>query len=163
MAIFESIRSNSSSGGLPGAIARLVLRLLQFVVAVTVAGLYGIDLQHGNQNGIHPDSKWWYAEAVAGLSALTCILYGLPFFKSWWGFGWDFILFVLWTALFGLFGSIYLPAFSKSTQDVVPRMMDAAWFDLAGMSLWFITATYSTIIWYRGRNKRSLHTGRAKV
>ena len=104
MSVFDTIANHSSSGGVAGAAIRLVLRLFQFILALTVAGLYGVDLQHGDQADVKPDGKWVYAEVVAAMSAITCLIYGIPFFKSYWAFGWDWVLFILWTALFGLFG-----------------------------------------------------------
>jgi hypothetical protein len=92
MAIFDSIGSHSSSGGITGAIVRLILRFFQFVLALTVAGLYGIDLHHAHQKGAYTDGKWVFAEVVAGLSAFTVLVYGIPFLKSYWAFGWDWIL-----------------------------------------------------------------------
>ena len=163
MGIFESIGNNSSSGGVVGACIRLFLRFFQFVLALTVCGLYAIDLHAGNQAGTPADGKWVYAVAIGGISAVTCLVYAIPMFKSYWAFGWDWILFVLWTAVFGLFGKIYIPAHPKASQDRQVRMKNAVWVDLACMLLWLVTAVYSTLIWFRGRNSRSLHTGRAKV
>ena len=48
-----------------------------------------------------------YAEVVGGLSALTSLLYFLPFilrFALVWA--WNLILFILWIALFGIFGKV---------------------------------------------------------
>lgn len=163
MGIIESIGSRSSSGGLIGAIVRLVLRFCQFILALTVAGLYGVDLSHANKAGAHADGKWVFAEVVASLSAITVIVYAIPFVKSYWFFAWDWILFVLWTALFGLFGSIFIPAKPTPKQDGQIRMKHAVWVDLVAMIFWFVTAIYSTLIWFRNRQGRSLHTGRAKV
>ncbi|KAF2485107.1 hypothetical protein BDY17DRAFT_321975 [Neohortaea acidophila] len=164
MGVFESIGHRSSSGGITGALLRLVLRLFQFVLALTVAGLYGIDLHHAHEwDQQHPpsqqvgaDPKWVYAEVVAGLSAVACIVYGLPFFKSYWAFAWDWVLFILWTALFGVFGRIYITAHPTPKQAGIIRMKHAVWVDLASMILWFITAIYSTVIWHRGRLSRSM-------
>lgn len=49
---------------------------------------------------------------IGGLSALTSLLYFLPFilrFALVWA--WNLILFILWIALFGIFGkvSLHLP------------------------------------------------------
>lgn len=92
MAIFDSIGERSSSGGLIGALVRLVLRFFQFILAITVAGLYGTDLHHANQQNKYTDGKWVFAEVVAGLAAVTVLIYGIPFFKSYWAFGWDWVM-----------------------------------------------------------------------
>ena len=78
--------------GALGAIARTLLRLFQFALALTVAGLYGVDLHHGSQAHVSADGRWVYAEVVAGLSAVSCLVYAVPFIKSFWFFAWDFIL-----------------------------------------------------------------------
>lgn len=92
MGIFEHIGNHSSSGGLFGALVRMVLRFCQFVMAITVAGLYGVDLHAAHEAGQYTDGKWVYAEVVAGLAAVTCLLYAVPFFKSYWIFWWDWVL-----------------------------------------------------------------------
>jgi hypothetical protein len=163
MAIFDVIGNHSSSGGVAGALVRLVLRFFQFVLALTVAGLYGVDLHHANKAHAYTDGKWVFAEVVAGLAAFTCLVYAVPFFKSYWAFGWDWILFILWTTLFGIFGKIFIPAHPTPKQSGQIRMKHAVWVDLTNMLLWFITAIYATIIFFRNRQGRTLHTGRAKV
>lgn len=35
-----------------------VLRFLQFVLAITVCGLYGVDLHNAAVAGVYADSKW---------------------------------------------------------------------------------------------------------
>lgn len=71
---------------------RLAFRLLQFVLAITVAGLYGVDLSRARAEGKYIDSKWVYAEVVAGLSAFTAVVFCLPIVKAWFFFIWDAIL-----------------------------------------------------------------------
>jgi len=70
---------------------------------------------------------------------------------------------VLWTALFGLFGSIYIKDHPSPEQKGQIRMKNAVWVDLANMLLWLITFMYGLIIWFRRRQTRSTHTGRAVV
>ncbi|KAK3715162.1 hypothetical protein LTR37_007372 [Vermiconidia calcicola] len=155
MGILDRIGDSSHSGGVAGAL---------FVLALTVAGLYGVDLHGASKNNGGVDGRWVFAEVVAVLSIVTVIVYALPFIKSYWGFAWDWMLFILWTALFGLFGSIYIPAKAKGPRkDGLTRMKHAVWVDLINMLLWFVTAIYSTLIWFRGRKTRTTHTGRAKV
>lgn len=92
MGIFDTVRNHSHSGGLIGALFRAVLRFVQFVLAIVIAALYGVDLHHAHQAGAYTDGKWVYAEVVAGLSAVTCLVYAVPFIKSYWAFGWDWVL-----------------------------------------------------------------------
>lgn len=88
----ERVADYSSSGGAIGAIVRAVLRFFQFVLALTVAGLYGVDLHNGSKAHVGADSKWVFAEVVAALAAFTTLLYAIPFLKSFWFWAWDFVL-----------------------------------------------------------------------
>ncbi|KAK6441215.1 hypothetical protein LTR95_002544 [Oleoguttula sp. CCFEE 5521] len=163
MGALDFIGNKSSSGGVFGALIRLILRFFQFIFAITVAGLYGVDLHAAKQAGAYTDGKWVFAEVLAGLSAVTVLVYGIPFFKSYWAFGWDWVLFILWTALFGIFGKIYIPAHPTPKQGGIIRMKHAVWIDLINMLLWLVTACYATAIWFRSRGGRTMHTGRATV
>ncbi|KAF2223957.1 hypothetical protein BDZ85DRAFT_260105 [Elsinoe ampelina] len=163
MTILDRFGDHSSSGGVLGGLIRFVLRSLQFIFAITVAGLYGVDLDAARKAGVGADGKWVFAEVVAGLAAVTCIIYAIPFVKSFWFFGWDFALFILWTALFGTFGRIYIPANPSPEQGGQKRMKNAVWIDLINMLLWFVTACYGLLIWFRHRKGRTTHTGRAIV
>jgi hypothetical protein len=84
-----------------------LLHLAQFALAIAVCALYGIDLDRARKAHVHADGKWVYAVVVAGLSALTSILYCIPtilrFALVW---VWNLILFTLWIALFGVFGRV---------------------------------------------------------
>lgn len=82
-----------------------VLHLLLLVLAAVTAGLYGADLDGGAGDG-----RWVYAVVVAVLSAVTALLYLLPFvlrFMAVWI--WDLVLFVLWIAVFGVFARVCSP------------------------------------------------------
>lgn len=92
MGALDFVGNHSSSGGVFGALIRLVLRFFQFVLAITVAGLYGVDLHAAHKAGAYTDGKWVYAEVVAALSVVTVLVYGVPFIKSYWAFGWDWVL-----------------------------------------------------------------------
>lgn len=71
------------------SLIRVVLRFFQFVLAITVAGLYGVDLHAAAKAGVAADGKWVYAEVVAGLSAVSVFIYFTHFA---WLFVWDFVL-----------------------------------------------------------------------
>lgn len=92
MGALDFLGNNSSSGGVFGALIRLILRFFQFVLGITVAGLYGVDLHAANKADAYTDGKWVYAEVVAALSVVTVLIYGIPFIKSYWAFAWDWIL-----------------------------------------------------------------------
>ncbi|KAF2157145.1 hypothetical protein K461DRAFT_219852 [Myriangium duriaei CBS 260.36] len=161
--MLDRIGDYSHSGGVVGAILRAVLRFFQFVFAITVCGLYGTDLHAAHKAGVGMDGRWVYAEVVAGLSAFTCLIYAVPLIKSYWFFGWDLILFILWTALFGIFARLYIHEHPTPEQHGLARMKHAVWIDLINMLLWLVTAVYGAIIFFRHRGTRTTHTGRAVV
>lgn len=146
---------------MPLVITNLTLRFLQFIFAVAVLGLYGTELSNARKNHTGDYSKWVYAEVVGVLSAVTCLVYVLPKVKSWWAFGWDLVLFILWVAVFGVFGKIYIHA--KPVNGGVKRMKNAVWVDLVNMLLWLVTTVVSVVAFFTMRGGRSLHTGRAAV
>lgn len=87
-----------------------ILHLVLLALAATVAGLYGTDVGSGPHPGGVGDGRWVYAIVVACMSAVTTLLYLVPFvlrFMLVWV--WDLVLFVLWIALFGVFGKVRLP------------------------------------------------------
>jgi hypothetical protein len=92
MRILEPL--SDRQGGFIPSLIRATIRLLQFVLALTVAGLYGQDLHRAHKAGAYTDSKWVYAEVVAGLSAVTVIAYTVTFalFNSFWFFAWDWVM-----------------------------------------------------------------------
>jgi H+/Cl- antiporter ClcA len=104
---------------------------------------------------------------VGSLSAVTALIFMIiPLFISYTTvailFAWDAILFILWCAVFGLFGSMYIH--EKAEMDSgVQRMKNAVWVDLVCLLLWFITSIIGVVGFFRGRNNRSLHTGRADL
>ena len=108
-----------------------------------------------------------FATAIAVLSAITALIFAvLPLifssFKAAILFGWDAILFILWVAVFGLFGSLYIKE-KAGADGGISRMKNAVWIDLINMLLWFVSAILGGIGFWRLRNSRSLHTGRATL
>jgi len=146
-----------------GYLAFSVLHFFQFVLAITVCALYGIDLDRARKAGVYQDSKWVYAEFVGGISAVTAVLYFIPFilrFAAVWI--WNVVLFILWIALFGVFGSMYIKEDPEGNADI-QRMKNAVWVDLTNALLWLITAIASFIYWWGHRERHTRFTGRAKV
>jgi len=104
-----------------------------------------------------------YAEVTAALSAFTALLYIIPFtVKIPLLFVWDTILFILWIALFGLFGSMFIKEHAEGNNGI-KRMKNAVWVDLVNALLWLITAVGMIVYWFKHRNTRSVWTGRAHV
>ncbi|EQB53857.1 hypothetical protein CGLO_06374 [Colletotrichum gloeosporioides Cg-14] len=144
-------------------LAFTVLHFFQFVLAITVCGLYAVDLQRARNEGVYVDSKWVFAEVVGALSAVTALLYCVPFILRFAAtFVWDFILFVLWIALFGLFGNMYIKENAEGNKDI-QRMKNAVWVDLANALLWLISTLASAAYWWSHRERRTRFTGRGKV
>lgn len=89
MGLKDTVKEKST---LAGFVAKAIARTVQFALAVTVAGLYGGRLSADSANGSTTPHKWIYAEVVAGMSAITTIIYMLPFVKTHVLFAWDLIL-----------------------------------------------------------------------
>lgn len=136
-------------GGLFGLISRTSLRTLQFIFAVIVAGLYGVDLAHDTRTNTHAPAEWVYAEVVCCLSAITCIIHCFVTVTRVCWSAWDGVLFILWLAQVGVFGTIYgssvKPGYENATQSLL-RMHAAIWISLVNMLMWFAT-TILAITW----------------
>lgn len=82
----------TSHGGFAGFLVHTVIRFFQFVLALTVLGLYGQDIDGQRKYAGRADGRWVFAEVVAGLSAITALIFAVPFFKTYKAFGWDVLL-----------------------------------------------------------------------
>lgn len=128
--------------GICGLFTRAALRTLQFVLAVTVAALYGVDLAHATKTNIHARPEWVYAEFVAAVSVITCAVHCFVTVVHVTWSTWDGVLFVLWMAQVGVFGTIYVsdqPANYEEFATSVTRMRVAVWINLINMLLWLVT------------------------
>jgi len=144
-------------------IAHSIFRFIQLILALAVCGLYGVDLNAANKQHKYSDGKWVYAEVTASLSAFTALLYLLPFFSRLpLLFIWDTILFILWIALFGLFGNMYIHENPEGNHGI-KRMKNAVWVDLVNALLWLISAIGMLVFWIKHRGGRTRWTGRAQV
>ncbi|KAF4995068.1 hypothetical protein F66182_16413 [Fusarium sp. NRRL 66182] len=154
----------------PPHIARTIafnfLRFSQFALALTVAGLYGVDLNHAHQKNVYIDAKWVYAEVVAALAAFTSAVYlviwccvqrqarnarALTPFNStnlllWL---WDVFMWLIWLTLFGIFGNMYLPENPEGDAGI-ERMKHAVWVDLVNLLLWTVTMVWTGLKWWKG-------------
>jgi len=138
-------------------------RFIQLVLALAVCGLYGVDLHKANKMHSYSDGKWVYAEIVASLSAVTAAVYLVPFVvRLPLLFVWDTILFILWIALFGVFGNMYIHEHAEGDSGV-QRMKNAVWVDLTNALLWLISAVGMLVYWLKHLNNRTRWTGRATV
>ena len=69
---------------------------------------------------------------------------------------------ILWAAVFGIFGKMYIHEDPEGDAGV-RRLKNSVWVDLTNMLLWLISALFGAFMFFRNRNNRSLHTGRAAV
>lgn len=151
------------------SILRLALRFLQFVLGIAVIGLYAQDLRRAGAAGVGADSRWVYAVVVGTLSSIVAIPYLLPKWdvrRVLWPADW--VLFVLWIALFGVFARLYV---HEDAEDLgnghgdgpgITRMKNAVWVDLTNALLWLASAVWGTMLFFFAK-RRTLHTGRADV
>jgi hypothetical protein len=137
--------------GVVGQVFRAAVRTLQCIFAIVVAILYGLDLVQATNNDTTAGSAWVYAELVAGVSMIFCLVH-LFFAPAVWYWGLlDVPVFVLWLAQFGVFASIYLGAEDKLDKDGFStlvshsRMRAAVWVNLVSMLLWFATTVQGAI------------------
>ncbi|RGP77833.1 marvel-like domain [Fusarium longipes] len=112
-----------------------------------VAILYGLDLAQATKDNFRAHASWVYAELVAGVSMIICIMH-LFFMTAVWYWGLlDALVSVLWLAQFGVFASIYLGVEGDETFATASlgRMQAAVWVNLISVFLWFATTLYGII------------------
>ena len=61
-------------------------------MSLVIAGLYGKDLRRATQHDEKADSRWVFAEVVAGLSVIVAGVYLVPIVKSYRTFFVDGVL-----------------------------------------------------------------------
>lgn len=69
---------------------------------------------------------------------------------------------ILWVALFGIFGKLYIKK-NAHHDSSVQNMKNAVWVDLINMLLWLLSAAYGAVLFFKHRSHKSLFTGRADV
>jgi hypothetical protein len=149
-------------GGKFGIYIKLFFRVLQFVLGLTIAGIYGSDLAAGAKNGAGWNANWGYAAVVGGLTAVTAAVYLVPKIKSYAFFAVDLFYVILFSAVIGIFGKAYfnraIPIGNTGAVTVKgpnrQRMVIAAWIDVITGILWALTGISSTILWFRVRRER---------
>lgn len=156
------------------------LNFIKLILAIVVIGLYAVDLDNARKAGSYVDSKWVsispststnteltpsqaYVVAVGAISAVTALLYMVPFFLRFAAvWVWDVVVFILWVVAFGIFGSMYINEDPEGDADI-RRMKNAVWVVLANMLLWLVGAIVMALYWFKHRERSSRFTGRAKV
>jgi hypothetical protein len=80
---------------------------------------------------------------VSALSIITCAVHCFVTVKRVAWCAWDFFLFVLWIAQFGVFATVYIGGGTHDTEGFetlsVTRMKAAVWLDAINALLWFLT------------------------
>jgi hypothetical protein len=142
----------------PTTIARIVLRFFQFVMGLTVIGLYAVDLDNTRKQGKYVDSKWVWAVVCGTLGAISSIV--LILVKSWFFFGLDALVFLCYLVAFGIFGKMFIGEDPEGNKGII-RMKNAVWVLLTNMLLWLISAVVGAFMFWRTRKARTTHTGRA--
>jgi hypothetical protein len=144
--------------------AERFLHFFQFVLGLTVAGLYGVDLHHAREKGVYADPKWVFAEVCTGIATSTALFYMLAphIFKN--GpplaarvrlhlplFLWEAFICLLWLVLFGIFGKMYIGE-NPEGQSGITRMIHAVWVDLINLVMWVCTAGWRGLRWWKGKS-----------
>ncbi|KAM0286500.1 hypothetical protein ACHAQH_000927 [Verticillium albo-atrum] len=151
-------------GGAGGLIARTVLRTLQFLFALVIAILYGIDTRNDASTR---NSQWIFAIVAAVLSMLTVLLHLFITVTRYGWCVWDWVVAVFWAAVTGVFGTLYLGGDYATKEGIPPpssRMKAAVWLDLISMLLWIASGLLSSI-WCCGTRKmrRRIEQDHAKL
>ncbi|KAK2068332.1 hypothetical protein P8C59_002974 [Phyllachora maydis] len=128
-------------------VPRLAFRAAQFLFGLIVAGFYG----HRLGSGDHA-AEWVYGVFVAGASCLVAAAFALlaplgavrPACRTHRLFYVDYLLFLLWIVLFGVFAGIFLHrADADSFRGTSSRVQRAVvWLDLLNAVLWLVSGTY---------------------
>lgn len=147
--------SNFSVGGA----IRIFLRFFQFVLGLTVIGLYAVDLDRARKQGKYADSKWIWAVICGTLGSLMSLIFMLPLVKAWFFFYIDAFVWLCYLIAFGIFGRMYIGEDPEGNGDI-QRMKNAVWVLLTNMLLWFVTMIYGAIVFWKNRKARTVHTGR---
>ena len=90
-------RASDTHGGFVWYLIQLCLRFCQFIMGITVIGLYGQELNAARIAHVYADGRWVYAVVVGTLAALTALIFMIPFLPSYRIFPWDIILLYAFT------------------------------------------------------------------
>jgi hypothetical protein len=108
-----------------------------------------------------------YALVVSSMSLVTSFLYfATGFMFEFRAFAlmaaWDLILAILWAAVAGIFGTMYIG--EKAEMDnKITQMKAAAGFDIANVILWLITGGYGVYVFFISKGTELMHKGRYNV
>ncbi|OCT50430.1 hypothetical protein CLCR_07556 [Cladophialophora carrionii] len=100
-----------------------------------------------------------FAVTTGSLAAVTALVFSLVSIAIQYRtvallFAWDWTMTILFAVLSGIFGSMYLHE-NVEMESGIHRMKTAVGFDLAGLVLWTLTASFGTWWFFSERRKSS--------
>ena len=106
-----------------------------------------------------------YALVVASMALVTSFIYFIcGFFFEFRAFSilatWDGILTILWAAVAGIFGMMYMNE-NPEMDEKIKQMKVAAGFDVANVILWLLTAVIGAWRFFIGSGEL-MHQGRVR-
>ncbi|PPJ49880.1 hypothetical protein CBER1_05027 [Cercospora berteroae] len=146
---------------------RLGIRLLQFILALTIMVLYSRDLRQFTAANTRAPASWIYAEVVAALSIIVCL---------WCAFVnvrhrvlrlmLDFAIAILWAAQAGYFGMLYWQDDGQGNTERPElaserRMKAAIPIGLTCVALWMLSF-FQSVVWRCQALKQRLRNRRAR-
>lgn len=151
----EALQQYWHEGGSTGIYARATLRTFQFCSAIIAIGIYGSSLHYRSTSlPSNPITNEIYALVVGLLSVFTLGLHCFFTIKRVPFVLWDFGVCVLWAALAGVHGTIYLAGHDLAPEDQV-KSLDAmkagVAFALLSMVLWLLSSLQGCIWCCRAR------------
>lgn len=156
-------------------IAEPALRTIQFILSLTVIGLYGHDIQPTADTS---DPRWVYAVVVGFLSALTAFVYvvcDLVVLRNrplrsrpaarFGGMVWEAVLVVNWLVVFGIFAGVFLDGNEgkEGDGDGHGRMWNAVFVDLVVLVLFAGSCAWVAGRWWRNRRVGGVDDGEKGV
>jgi len=136
----------------------IVLRSLELLSAVIVAGIIGHELDIADDNDYFPPKRYIYTEVVAGIAILFSLLMLIPFTWAINAFAFDFVMFILWIIAFGLLSDYIAPLNCSYgwavgpgnywANDYCSRLKSALAFSFISAMLWLASAVLALwVIW----------------
>lgn len=145
---FPNTRKNT-----PGWFLRLVLRTVQFVLGLTVIGLFGARIRNDSSAHAAQATQWVYALSVGALASATVLVYMIPFTEAYVGAvaAWDAFLTLLYLVAFGIFAAMFEGRADDRRSEVKGQVLSteeyhhAVWVLLVNVVLWLVTGLLSGV------------------